>query len=913
MGIEVIASGLKHAQTSLDAASTNMNSNDVRGYQTRSTVSEPVITSGKIAGFSTRTIRAANQFMEQQVRVARSRQQQAVIIEQYTQEINHYQTMDGNSVPGVVQDFLSQAKRVGDSPISPALQQEFVANADRMCSVMNGFSDKLNTVWSNADSDCARTAQRANEIMKNLCELNRDISQNPDTLSLFDQRDALLSDLAALMDVKVLYGSKGEVLVSLTSGVTIVNEFMYGMISYTTAPNASTLQQSPMPDVTIVNVDLRGTTVTSPLVIASAGSSPDVIQHGQLAGLIELRRDIIPGNIDQLNSLVQNFTWQINEIYSSGSGIPPKTTLQSAQTTMLSNSTTWGGKATIAALDSTGQYKALPDPANPGSTIPLKPFTFDFDKFQRTSGDGTIAISDIVDEVNAHFGGYTKPSLRLGAVRDIQLVGSSALQADGSLAFKMNLDNNSAFNVRFNVLGVQVYDNADALVAGGGLTSSLPDSFALEPGQQTITPESIVVQLPLGGVGNHNTIAVKMQILSDDGTLQEGWATFRINDPVAGMDLLNKRVYGASSVGPFPAQGNVAQDPAAITSNAPVVARLVDQYGAIIPSGNTTTPGYLAFDTLDGYSIVIDSGTSKELGANGVAATNKGFAHYFGFNQMFAQTPDGLVVNQALKDDPTTLSYSKLSQVPTLQQDVNVGAAKAQEVLTINAIPGVGDTITVHGVPFTFGPGPGQIPIGVSVNATATNIVTTLGAYNNATRPFRDLVTFSVVGNVVTCTAQVAGTGANGITVASSNILNAWGIGALGGGTNTTKSLPITNFAYQVGSGNKSIMQEIEGLLNNATQFVATSAVPATNTTLLSYVATCMSMISSAYSTAQTHSAVENGICERVIATAQKLLKPNIDDETMKAYQAQRLYSTLSQTLMFQRQNHDSLMRALAG
>jgi len=1061
----ILSSGLGVAQLRMDTAQLDVAASAVPGRHMQQIVSQTVMNGGQVAGISSIVKRIEDLLAAQQVRFANSKQKEAAIVELYTNQMNAYEQINtGNNTFDVVNSFLNAASNADSTSGVAAFNQKFVSTAQNVCDIISSFASKVQDLWYNSDSDITSHVTTANSTIAKLFRLNEQISLATDPVDLLDGRDVLLNNLSTLIDIQVSYGSKGEALVSLSgSGISIVTGSEYAVLSYTGVQYASDLLvDGTMSDLTMTHVSSEGVTIDTPVTLASntpqTTTRGDPLSSGEILGLVNLRRTIFPNIMGRLDSVATGVVSQVNEIYSSGAAVPPVKTLSSTQMFNGQDYRSWTGEMKLAVLNGDGTPIVLKDAAGVQTT--LRPVVIDLEQYSGSFGVGKPSVSDIINEVNVQFqDSLITERLTLGGLYNIAMVGDSSIAVNGAnastgtLSFQMELDNNSPFSSMFNILDVQVLDDSGAVVPGA-LLGTLPGNFTVDAGTKTKTYQDVRITVPLdsaatpGTPANYVKILVNMQVMRADGSFGQGWAQFQINNPTANQQLVNQRTYGVPTSGPVAVTyppGNVATGLAPSADGGVLTAKLVDDNGATIQG--QTTPGYFTLSAVQGFSVVVDNGTSQDQGVSGITGTQKGIAHYMGLNNFFVESDTNQASNMQIRQDLQTnsdaLSMARLAQVPATPQQVINGTAAGSATLELggNAPPGAtaGDTITVQGVTFTFiGAGPAlanQIVIGVNQAATAANIAATLGAYNETTRPFRDLVTFAVdVNSDVVCTANTLGLSTNNITVNSAltpiagpqantwantgqvteldlttqplagdtlkigsatftfiaagpaanneiligatpaltatNIVaalnannaatqpfynqvtfaidpdnpnrvmcngnitissaqattgmgvTAWvntapglilGLTNLIGGTSALQTQNITNYADQIGAGNKRIMKAIANLLDNNVSFVATTTMPATSKTLLRYLSSGMALIASEYNIAHTRSKIETAVSQNVQEQAQQLYAPNKDVQTAELYDASKLYQMLSIIMQMQRENFRQLIRSAGG
>lgn len=900
---------------------------------------------GSVRGVKVSTDRVEDRYQAAEVYNLCAMNAKASVVGAYAESIDYICDATSDlSIISKLSKFLTDAKSAADTSGSQAFAQTFLDSSHSLAKTISSFAKQMEGLSSKCDGEILQNISKANDIILSLFDLNKQMTTSENSKVFHDKRDMLLNEMSALFDINVRYGSKGEAFVSFkASGITVLNDNVYTKLSYD-VPNPEIYVALPfnpiMGDITATHMcGLTRTPVSDPIVLMS-GNIPTkdfAIQEGVLAGLGQLRQQIIPEFLSSADSIASQISFAVNEIYNSGVTIPPKTTLSSTKLVSAQDTTKWGGSIKVAALGLDG----LPvTTVNAGISTAIRPLTINLDQMTGSHGSSELRMSDIMGEINAYYQDtITTQRLTLGGLDNIVMVGTSSIrtdgaQANGEFSFQMELDNGSPFDATFNILDVQVFSDDDVTRPATSLNGALPDHFISKAGTYTKTGQNISVNIPMDHVGGaglatHVTIAVTMQVLKADGTFGQGVATFRIDNPTAGKALTNVRTYGIPSAVAFGASGAVAPL-AAYTTTGLITAKITDESGFEITTANTTGKFTLAGT---GYSVAIDSLDSKDLGAYGIEGTGCNFGHYLGINNYFVESDTSQARNMRVRDDlahdPKALSFSRLQQVPkTITKQVNIGqtasvTTAATATLNFGFNPVGANTITIQGIQFTMVVGvpanSQEIQIQGTLAATAIEIKRVLDQYNTTNKAFRDIVTFSIdpATNNLICTAAKAGAGGNAITVAT-NIAGGWtttvgGIpvinsGHLDGGYSAQETLTVTNYADQVGTGNREIFKSIAEMLNKPISLKLSSST----TTLGSYVNNILSLIGIRCSDAETLSDSYEAAFTDANMKYQEFFKPNADKSLYDIQELIKVREAMLRMLSFSRENFRALIAATA-
>ena len=214
------------------------------------------------------------------------------------QEIQTNFTTSGGDITSALSAFSSSLAQLSANPSSSAVQQGVISSGQNLAQAFSTTANGLTSVQSGADTQVTQTVAQINSLTTQIAQLNGQVAQltaaGQDGGTTEDQRDELVQQLSTLTGITVVQSSDGEV-ITTGNGTPLV----MGSQSYS-------LQTSTGSDGMQHVLDSNGVDITK------------AIQGGQLGGAIEIRDQVIPGFLTQLNSLASQFTTAFNAAQAKG-------------------------------------------------------------------------------------------------------------------------------------------------------------------------------------------------------------------------------------------------------------------------------------------------------------------------------------------------------------------------------------------------------------------------------------------------------------------------------------------------------------------------------------------------------------------------------------------------------------------
>jgi flagellar hook-associated protein 1 FlgK len=204
----------------------------------------------------------------------------------------------GNDIASALSKFSSNLTQLSANPSSSTVQQQVLSSGQSLAHAFNTTANGLTSAQSDADQQVTQTVAQINSLTTQIARLNGQISQltanGQPGGPIQDQRDELVQKLSGLTGVSVMQGSDGET-VTTANGTPLV----MGSKSYS-------LQTTTGTDGFQHVLDYSGNDITSS------------IQGGQLGGAIQIRDQVIPGYLSQLNTLATQFSAAFNAAQAKG-------------------------------------------------------------------------------------------------------------------------------------------------------------------------------------------------------------------------------------------------------------------------------------------------------------------------------------------------------------------------------------------------------------------------------------------------------------------------------------------------------------------------------------------------------------------------------------------------------------------
>jgi flagellar hook-associated protein FlgK len=888
----VTANTLSVARQMLEQDSDNLNRLNVVGArELKATMKSSFVGSNGTLQSSLSLARGTDPLLENAQRKQITELEGTNAITSYLREFQSVISGGQNSQESIlvesVNEFFSQAK-ILESNSGSAMRQAFIGKGEVLARRVSEASSKGVTLQLEVDNQMKESVGGVNSTLKALFDFNQQIRISQVPIKLHDSRDNLVNELVKFMDIKVTYESGGSVLVqSKKDGMVLVSGENYAKIDYPgILSREKILSGNDHPPMTMTHYGIDNKKAREPVVMM--GGSDDLTQTfsgGQWGALVDLRKNILPTIINAAKTVGRNIATAVNKIHNDGSTFPLKSRFESGVSFYGVESLDWK-PLTIHAISKDG------DQLRGGFGV-INPITIDMSKFSTTKADGNATVSEMIKEINAALDtGPSRERAAIGSIKDgsgaqisgqylvnnMQLkAGSTVSGPNNSFTFELDFQGNSHFGSKIEVMSV---------VTSGGYnvpTDQLKDSFRLEKGVN----ESTGLPITVDNINAPQTITVEVRVTGDNGVVQRGTITYAINPATV---ALNDRIAIDLTTA---AQNGDFVDPNTLSGFSSIArAMLVDENGIEIDmQAYPGATGKLVIQTADdSYRLAIQGGLSQTFQFNNM----------FNFDEFTGE----LKVNPKIVEDVNQLAIGRAAKDEGVNTVHVVGDAKATATLNFAGIIANGDTVTAGGQTFSFVAAL-AIPSNPNEVLTGSGVLGLRDAINNHP-DISGLVTASISGgNVLTLTANNAGTAANTIAVATN--LAAATVDLNGGGANGINAGNLQNgtdkfetskvYSYIIKSKSGEVLEAMSNLQFDLVDIDSSGLIPATKMSLSNLVTVFTGILSDKLNASEIRSGIATNVLEQMHSTLQDKFGIKRDEQYLKAIEDGRLMQALARLI----------------
>jgi flagellar hook-associated protein 1 FlgK len=315
--LQTARSGLAVTQAALQVVGNNLANAATKGYSRQSAVT--VASGAEQAGAGTflgtgvqlqAVVRSVDEALNARERFATSDHEAALAQQGVLSQIeNTEDSLGDNSLSDQLSAYFTSWSQLSANPTNTGLRTLVVSQGSVLASNLKSLRSDLATVRTSVDDSIRSGAQQANDLLGRIATLNQQIVTSESGAgganSLHDQRDQLLTQLAALIPISTVQQPSGSVDVYVNSVPVVIGAQSRG------------IQAEFKSEDTGLTVRLR---------VTADGTQLDN-PGGKLGALIQSREDDVNATIDKLDEFTGQVISQVNQAYSSGQGEQGFTTL----------------------------------------------------------------------------------------------------------------------------------------------------------------------------------------------------------------------------------------------------------------------------------------------------------------------------------------------------------------------------------------------------------------------------------------------------------------------------------------------------------------------------------------------------------------------------------------------------------
>ncbi|UGV27497.1 flagellar hook-associated protein FlgK [Rhodopseudomonas boonkerdii] len=485
--LSIAMAGLRANQAALSLVSSNVANAETPGY-IRKTTDQVALNAGD--GSSVRTVgvnRELDQYILAQLRTEMSGAGYASLKSSYLQQMQSLYG-DPGSVGSLEYSFnalTAAVQALSTSADSSSARIGVLNAAQTLAQQLNSMTQGIQNLRSAAENGIKDSVTTANNLMKQIANINNQLTANPlggtstdaNTAALLDQRDQYINQLSQLMDIRVSTNGANQVTVFTGSGVQLVGN------------EAATLRfnaQGTVSAGTTWSSDPSKSALGSVMIDLPNGGSIDLtatgaIKSGMIAAYTELRDKTLVEAQNQLDQFAASISSALSDKTTvSPAPVAPATDYSLDASKLLSGNTinlTYTDAATGKQQQITLMRVDTPDVLPLSNTATTNPN----DKV--IGVDFSQGITGILNQINSALGGnvtFSGSSLSSLSVASnpafatINTLSTTVTQppgtlADGSTEFALFTDNGSAYTGGITTSGSQITGLAGRITVNNAL------------------------------------------------------------------------------------------------------------------------------------------------------------------------------------------------------------------------------------------------------------------------------------------------------------------------------------------------------------------------------------------------------------------------------------------------------------
>jgi len=349
--------------------------------------------------------RQIDQSLEERLRSSDSDGQAASTAQDYLSRVETtLNALGDNNISTQLSQFFTSWSNLANTPQDANLRQVVLQDGQSLGQEFNTERSQLTNVQTDINSRLATQAKAANDLAQQVAQLNGQIAVaqggHGQANGLLDQRDAVLKQLAQIVNIKTVPQDNGTVNVYVGSEALVAGTTNQGL--------SMQLQQTP-----------QGPT---PELVFTANGGNVPATSGEIGSLLSLRSQIT-GFEKQMDDLAHGLIFELNKIHSSGQGLD--------------------GISSVTATNAVADPTAALNTA--GAGLPFTPTNGSFVVHvrQKASGQQTSTLVQVdLDGLNSNDTSLTSLAASLNAIN-----GVSATITNGKLTVAAN---SSAVDLSFS-------------------------------------------------------------------------------------------------------------------------------------------------------------------------------------------------------------------------------------------------------------------------------------------------------------------------------------------------------------------------------------------------------------------------------------------------------------------------------
>jgi flagellar hook-associated protein 1 FlgK len=316
--------GLQATQAALTVTAANVANVDTPGYIEKVSNQVETVAGNSIGVDVTGVNRELNTQVQSQLWTEGSGAGYADQLAQLYTQLQQVYGAPGSSdaVDSAFNSLTTALQSLASNPSSYSAQAGVVSAAQSVAQNLNSMSSSIQSLRTQCEQGIVQDVSQANTALQQIANVNSQLSgSNPtdaSSASLKDEQDQAITQLAQLMDIRVVQNTNGEVSVFTSSGTQLVGNSGASQLTF---DNRGSLSAT-----SLLNADPAESGVGNITLVSSGGSTTNLtannaIKSGQIAAYLQMRDRILPQAQTQLDQLAAQMSEGLSNVTTQGTAV----------------------------------------------------------------------------------------------------------------------------------------------------------------------------------------------------------------------------------------------------------------------------------------------------------------------------------------------------------------------------------------------------------------------------------------------------------------------------------------------------------------------------------------------------------------------------------------------------------------
>lgn len=307
--LDIAKTALAAQKYALNVTGHNIANVNTPGYSRQSPImeaQEPSTYAGKVMGrgvLMNQIVRVCDQFIEDRLMQEKSGMFSSKEMENYMQILeSSFNENSTTSISSILSDFWNMWHDISNNPSGVPERIALYEHSILLAEQFNKLDADLGQMTTDLTAAVSVGIEKANEITAEIAQLNDKIVRmgaNSSANDLWDMRNTLISELSEYLDVKTFAQDNGSLTVVTAMGYILVH-----------ANTSFDLQMGGAGGDQVQWLGSNGETV----------DITDYIASGKMGGWLDMRDEVVAKYNLNLDAVVKEFTWTVNQQHSQGIG-----------------------------------------------------------------------------------------------------------------------------------------------------------------------------------------------------------------------------------------------------------------------------------------------------------------------------------------------------------------------------------------------------------------------------------------------------------------------------------------------------------------------------------------------------------------------------------------------------------------